>query len=52
MSSSTVIEQNPPRSASSSRPNTLAESTRGMQHQSIDPSRETSATEWQSLMKA
>jgi hypothetical protein len=46
------MAQNPPRSASSSRPNTLAESTLGMQHQSIDPSRETRATEWQSLSSA
>ena len=30
----------------------LAASTRGMQHQSIEPLPETSAIEWQSLMKA
>src|ERR1700724_884604 len=30
----------------------LAASIRGMQHQSIEPLPETSATEWQSLMKA
>ena len=34
------------------RPKTLAASTRGMQHQSMEPLRLTSAIEWQSLMKA
>jgi hypothetical protein len=30
------------------RPNTLALSKRGVQHQSMDPARDTSADEWQS----
>ena len=37
---------------SSSRPNALPESNRGRQHQSIDPSRETSAALWQSPISA
>jgi hypothetical protein len=41
-------EQNPPRRRSSSRPKQLPLSNRGRQHQSIDPSRETSAALWQS----
>ena len=45
------IWQNPPRSQSSSLPKQLAESTRGMQHQSMEPSRLTSAIEWQSLIR-
>ena len=47
-----TIEQKPPFSQSSSRPKTLAESIRGMQHQSIEPSRLTSAVVWQSLISA
>jgi hypothetical protein len=39
------IRQYPPRSQSRIRPKTLALSNRGVQHQSIDPDRETSAAE-------
>ena len=42
----------PPRPRSSSRAKQLSESKRGKQHQSIEPSRETSAAEWQSPINA
>jgi hypothetical protein len=44
--------QKPPFSQSSKRAKQLLESMRGMQHQSIEPSREINADEWQSDMKA
>jgi len=47
-----VMEQWPPFSQSSRRPKQLAESTRGMQHQSIEPLRWTKAIEQQSLISA
>ena len=50
--SATVTLQKPPRARSSSRPKHEPESTRGMQHQSIEPSRATKATEWQSPIRA
>jgi hypothetical protein len=47
-----LIEQHPPESQSSSLPKMLPLSNRGMQHQSMDPVRETSAAEWQSPISA
>ena len=44
------MEKQPPFSQSSNRPKQDGESSRGMQHQSIEPRRETSASEWQSPM--
>ena len=46
-----LIEQCP-RVAVEQRPNALPESKRGRQHQSIEPSRETSAALWQSPISA
>jgi hypothetical protein len=41
----------PPRSSSKSAPNTGSESKRGMQDQTIEPSRRTSAQSWQFPMR-
>jgi hypothetical protein len=45
-----AIEQYPARFQSSSRPKQLPTSNLGMQHQSMDARRDTSAAEWQSAM--
>jgi len=47
-----AIWQKPPRSASRRRPNTLAESKRGRQHQSTEADLDTSAAVWQSPIMA
>jgi hypothetical protein len=46
------IPKCPPRSASRTRQKTAGESKRGKHAQSTEPSRETSAAEWQSPMIA
>jgi hypothetical protein len=52
LASTEVIEQWPPVFQSSSLPNTLPESIRGMQHQSTEPLALTRAIEWQLLRNA